>query len=459
MNITLSGAVCILLFAALVFRCKFRLYALVTMPLCMILLRHFQFFSFYERLDLMLDVDILLLISLCVFLMGYAFGKRLRAGRIERFYSGLSRCVLTDDRIFVSPRAVATYFWVTVFYCAFDLWLNTLLYGSLESALIRFYAKPTADDFPTILHTIQGFLFKALVVFVFVFRFYLNKLHHRSALFGLTVLLLVLIAVPKGSRGAAVAPFMMLVMADFFSFTFQKGMSIRGKVREYVAIGCISVFLILTLTVIRNIDFDEIEDVYSAVSELNMGDASDSYSQGEGEMLLEDVQRCYTEFGNRVDFLSPFYTLETLVLAPIPRVLMPQKKVSFGNVFNEVKMGGTNLNHPENLVYHGAVGWAAGLAGEGWANGGLFGVVFYALLFGIYSGFCAKMYYHLLTCATPLALLFSLLFFQMSFSFIRGDLLAGYVQGLYPLLILTFLFWTIKHFKKYRIRFKLSPTT
>ena len=64
MNITLSGAVCILLFAALVFRCKFRLYALVTMPLCMILLRHFQFFSFYERLDLMLDVDILLLISL-----------------------------------------------------------------------------------------------------------------------------------------------------------------------------------------------------------------------------------------------------------------------------------------------------------------------------------------------------------------------------------------------------------
>ena len=90
-------------------------------------------------------------------------------------------------------------------------------------------------------------------------------------------------------------------------------------------------------------------------------------------MLLEDVQRCYTEFGNRVDFLSPFYTLETLVLAPIPRVLMPQKKVSFGYVFNEVKMGGTNLNHPENLVYHGAVGWAAGLAGEGWANGGLFG--------------------------------------------------------------------------------------
>ena len=233
----------------------------------------------------------------------------------------------------------------------------------------------------------------------------------------------------------------------------------RGKVKEYVTIGCFSAFLILTLTVIRNIDFDEIEDVYSTVSELNMGDASDSYSQGEGEMLLEDVQRCYTEFGNRVDFLSPFYTLETLVLAPVPRVLMPQKKVSFGYVFNEVKMGGTNLDHPENLFYHGAVGWAAGLAGEGWANGGLFGVVFYALLFGIYSGFCAKMYYHLLTYATPLALLFSLLFFQMSFSFIRGDLLAGYVQGLYPLLILTFLFWTVKYFKKYRIRFKLFPTT
>jgi hypothetical protein len=76
-----------------------------------------------------------------------------------------------------------------------------------------------------------------------------------------------LIAVPKGSRGAAVAPFIMLVMADFFSFTFLKGVSMRGKVKEYVTIGCFSAFLILTLTVIRNIDFDEIEDVYSTVSE------------------------------------------------------------------------------------------------------------------------------------------------------------------------------------------------
>ena len=54
---------------------------------------------------------------------------------------------------------------------------------------------------------------------------------------------------------------MMLVMADFFSFTFLKGVSMWGKVKEYVTIGCFSVFLILTLTVIRNIDVDEIEDV------------------------------------------------------------------------------------------------------------------------------------------------------------------------------------------------------
>lgn len=446
MNITLSGYLSIFLFILLVVHCRFRLYALVTMPLCMILLRQFQFFSFYERLDLLPEVDYLLLFSFCLFLLGYAIGKRLRARRVERFYTNLSHSMLTDDRIFISRRYIKSYFLITVFYCVFDLWLNTQLYGSLENALIRFYAKPANENFPSFLVTAQLFFYKALVVFIFVFRFYLNKYHQKSGLLGVAVLLLVLIAVPKGSRGAVVAPMVLLVTADFFSFTFLKGISIKSKIKEYAVIGLGSLFLILSLTVIRNINFEDIHDVYTAVSELNLGEAGDSYSEGEGELLLSDVQRSYTEFGHRVPFLSPFYTLETLILAPVPRILMPSKKVSYGYVLNEVKLGGKSLD-PKVLNYHGAVGWAAGLAGEGWANGGLFGVVFYALLFGLYSGFCSKMYYKLLENSTPISLLFALLFLQMSFSFIRGDLLAGYVQGLYPLLIITFLLCFIRYSK------------
>lgn len=453
MNITLVGGACIFLFVVLLVHSRFRLYALVTMPLFMILLKYFNFFGSYERMKLLWEVNVLLFFSFCLFLLGYSIGKHLRSRRIEHFYINLSSCVWADDRVFISRRCVNAYFVFTVIYCIFNLWLNTQLYGSLENALIRFYGKAQADDFPSVLITIQGGLSTALMSFVFVFRFYFNKYHQKSYMFYFTVLLLVLIAVPSGSRGAAVYPMVLLVMADFFSFTLLKGVSIRRKLKEYIFISGFSLFLFLSLSMIRNIDFEDINDVYTAVSELNMREAGESYSEGEGELILEDVQRCYMEFGNNVPFLSPFYTLETLVLAPIPRVLMPDKKVGFGNVLNEVKLGGSSLD-PEIIGYYGTTSWAAGLAGEGWANGGLFGVVFYALLFGLYSGFCANMYYKLLQHATPLSLLFALLFFRMTYNFIRGGLLPGYAQGIYPLLIMTLLSCFIRHIRKYRIRFR-----
>ena len=453
MNITLNGIICILLLVILVVHCKFRLYALATMPLCMILLKQFQFFGYYERLDLLAEVDYLLLFSFCLFLAGYAIGKRLQLIGIERFYTDLSHSVLTNDKIFISNRYINAYLLFVIGYCIFDLWLNTQLYGSLGNALTRFYAKPMDDDFPSFFKTTQGFLRKALTVFIFVFRFYLNKYHQKSIIYGITVLLLVLIAIPAGSRGAAITPMLLVIVADIFSFTFLKGISMRDRIKEYIIIGSLSIFLFLSLTMIRGIDFEDVQDVYEAVSELNMQEASDSYSEGEGDLILSDVQFSYKKFGKEVPFLSPFYTLETLLLAPVPRIIMPSKKVSYGYVLNEIKLGGTSLD-PKVLNYPGAVGWAAGLTGEGWANGGFWGVIFYALLFGFYSGFCSRMYYKLLKKTTPLSLLFALLFFQMSFNFIRGDLLAGYAQGIYPLFITTFIFYITKYFKRYKFSMK-----
>lgn len=451
MNLTLSGGLCLLLLFILAFHCRFKLYVLLTMPLFMVLLTHLRYFGVYGEMDLLPEVDWLLLLSLFIFLIGYAGGQKMRAKRMTSFYTRLSCSMLTDDRIFIARRSINIYLFLTIFYCIFDLWLNTQLYGSLENALIRFYAKPMNEDFPSFFKTILGFFYKALIVFIFVFRFYFNKYRIKSFTLSIIVALLVLIAIPRGSRGALVYPMVLLVVADFFSFTFLKGVSIRAKLKEYIVVGVLSISLILSITVIRNTDFEDIADVYEAVSQLNLGDASDTYSKGEGDLLLQDVQRSYAEFGHKVPSLSPFYTLETLLLAPLPRFLYPQKKVSYGYVLNEIKLGGRSLD-PSVLIYHGAVGWAAGLAGEGWANGGLFGVVFYALLFGFYAGFCSKMYYSLLRNGSPLSLLFSLLFFMMTFSFIRGDLLAGFVQGLYPLLIITFFFVVLRRLKKCKIK-------
>lgn len=449
-NITFGGVVCVLLFIVLAFHCRFKLYSLVTMPLFMILFTYYRYFGYYHSLNLHFDVNLLLLFSLFLFLFGYVLGKRLKIKKLGLFYTNLTNNVLTDDKIFISRRNINIYLILTVLYCVFDLWINTKLYGSIENALIRFYGKPMDEDFPTFYKTMQGFIYKALIVFIFVFRFYFNKYNVKYVAFYIAITLLVLIAIPRGSRGAVVFPLALLVAADLFSLTLLKGLTIWRRLKEYLIISGLSVVLILSLTVIRNVNYDDISDLYEAVSSLEMEEAADSYSKIEGDLLLHDVQQCYMEYGHRVPFLSPFYTLETLLVAPIPRVLMPEKKVSFGYVLNEVKNGGTSLD-PKVLYYPTAVGWAAGIAGEGWANGGLIGLIFYSILFGIYAGICSKMYYVLIISNTPSSILFALLFYQMSFSFIRGDLLSGFVQGVYPLLIITFLLLFVSKMKCFKI--------
>ena len=182
-----------------------------------------------------------------------------------------------------------------------------------------------------------------------------------------------------------------------------------------------------------------------------MGEASEQYEEGEGDLILKDVQFCYQSFGKDVPFLSPVYTLKTILMAMIPRALYPTKPVSFGYVLNEVKLGGNSLD-PMRLNYPGAIDWAAGYAGEGWANGGMTGVTLYAMLFGLLSGICAKMYYLLFKRMTPLSILFGLLFFQFSYGTVRGDLLAGFALSFYPLLILSLLFTFLRWARKFLAR-------
>lgn len=447
MSLTLCGYLCILLMLTMLVRCKFKLYMLPTMPLFMILLSYWRYFAHYERIDLLPEVDVILLYSFVVFLLFYAIGKRLKIRWLEKGYICLSESALVEGNIFTRTKSISIYLLIVILYCIYDLWVNTLLYGSLENALIRFYGKPVESDLPSMLKTSLQFSYKAVVAFLFVFRLYLNKCDRHSNKLYLAVLLLMLIAFPRGSRGALVTPLVMLVTADMFTVTYIKKYSLKRNMKEYVVAATIGIVLMLTLTVVRNVNFEDLSQAYEAISELNLGEAFEKYEKGEGDLILSDTQFCYEKFGKDVPFLSPFYTLKTLVFAMVPRALMPSKPVSFGYVLNEVKLGGSSLD-PEKLNYPSAVNWAAGYAGEGWANGGMFGVTFYAVIFGLLSGVCSKMYYLLFKRMTPLSVLFALLFFGFSSGTVRGDLLAGFALNFYPLLILTLLFAFIKWTRK-----------
>lgn len=413
----------------------------------MILLSYWRFFAYYKELNLLPVVDLILLYSFIVFLVFYAIGKRLKIHWLEKQYANLSDSILTEGSYFARSKVIDMYIIIVILYCIYDLWINTLLYGSLESALVRFYGKPVDSDLPSMLKTSLQFFYKGVVAFLFVFRFYLNKYHKPSKRLYWAVLLLMLIAFPRGSRGAVVAPLVMLVTADLFSATYVKSYSFKRNVKEYVIAATVGLVLILTLTVVRNFNFDDISQAYEAISELKLGEASEQYENTEGDLILSDVQFCYEKFGHDVPFLPPFYSLQTIAIAMIPRDLMPSKPVSFGYVLNEVKQGGKSLD-PENLNYPGAICWAAGYAGEGWANGGMFGLTFYAILFGLVSGICAQMYFFLFKRMNPLSVLFALLFFSFASGTVRGDLLSGFALNFYPLLILTVLFTFVRWTKK-----------
>lgn len=443
MNLTLCGYICILLTVLLLYRCKFKVYMLPTMPLFMIFISYWRYFSTYEHLNLSFKVDILLLYSFVCFLMFYSIGKRLKLGWVGRRYISLVNDNVIQGEFFTLPKTLRTYLVIVILYCVYDLWINTLLYGSLESALIRFYGKQVESDLPLMLKTSLQFFYKAVAVFLFVFRFFLNANNKTSIYINITLVLLVLIAIPRGSRGAVATPFMLLITADMFSATYFKGFSLLRRMKAYLWMGGVAIVLMLMLTVVRDIDFEDARQLHEAISEVKLNEASDKYEEGEGELLLSDVQFCIENFGTNVPFLSPFYTFKSLVFAPVPRSLWPSKPVSFGYVLNEVKLGGNSLN-PQIIYYPGAICWAAGYTGEGWANGGLLGITFYSILFGLLSGYCAKMYYILFSKKTPISILLAMLFFYIATGSQRGDMLSAWALTVYPLLIITFILVSFK---------------
>lgn len=448
MNLTFCGYLSILLMLFMVVRCKFRIYMLPTMPLFMITVAYWNFFSRYKTLDLLFEVDVILLYSFICFLVSYAIGKHLKVKRLENNINGLVDSFTITGEYFIKPRVINVYLLIVVIYCIYDLWINTLLYGSLESALIRFYGKPVESDLPSMLKTTLQFLSRGVVVFLFVFRFFLNKYNQSSKTIYIAVFLLMLISFPRGSRGALLGPFLMLLTADIFSVTYQKGFSFFRNMKQYLLIGGSGLALALVLTMIRNVDFEDLSQAYEALQEVKLDSAASKYEESEGELILAEVQNCYTCFGKQVPFLSPFYSLGTIVFGPIPRALWPSKPISFGYVLDGVKRNG-KIESPEYFNMNGAVGWAAGYAGEGWANGGVVGVTLYSVLFGLLSGVCAKLYYILFRKGTPVSILLALLFFTIATGSQRGDLLAAVALTVYPLLLIIFVLVGIKKMSRF----------
>lgn len=444
LSFTYVGIGCIFILLLMLIKAKFNIARLITWPLFMICFAYYQFFGKAQHVLITNRTEFILLLSFVIFLSSYSLSKKIKLKNKTNLIDNIVNRIQIDINLFTKNKFINIYTIVVICYCFIDLYINSILYGSLEAALIRFYSKPIDDTKFIILKNILNILYTLILGFIFIFRYSYNINGIKKRRIYISVLLLVFIAIPRGSRGAAISPLILIFMADCFAANYY-GFKFKKNIVEYFIIIFTSITLILSLTVIRDINFEDIKDVTDKLQNFSYKSSSEAYSGGEGDLMISDSQFCFENFGTRLPFLSPIYTLYSITVSPIPRFLYPNKPVTFGLILNEAKLGGTNLSVSHTI--DGQVAWAAGIAGEGWANAGYLGVIFYSIIFGIYGGFCSQIYYRLIKSPNIIAVLFALLFYQASASYIRGDLQSGTMQILIPLFILIIILKTYLLFR------------
>ncbi|WP_291585019.1 O-antigen polymerase [Bacteroides sp.] len=447
-NITYAGYIALFIIFLLLIKLRGKFYLLPTFPLAVICLSFYNFFGHFSVTEVTLKTEILLLISFVVFIWAYSVARRWKYYKVINFINHFVNREKTSSELLVTRKAIYTYIVIVLFYCCFDLWLNSYIYGSLESALTRFYAKRPIIEVPNILITFQGFFLKAITAFIFIFRYYYNYYGKKTFLLYIAVLLLVLIAFPKGSRGATITPIMFILFADLFSKKLFLNFSLIKKAREYIVLCGFIFALFLSLTFIRGVDFEDLSSAVEVLKDLKLDEGAEEFSKHEKDLMIQDLQFTFDSFGERYSFIGLFYTLNSIIVNPIPRFLFSGKPVGFGTLLTEAKFGSGDFSvkHLETLN----TGFAVGVAGEGWANSGLIGLIFYSILLGLYSGFFSRLFFVYIKSNNFVALVFALLFFQASFSFIRGDLQSGVIQSIYPIIIMFFIVTIF--FRKKRLR-------
>lgn len=434
-NLTWAGAIALILLFFYIIKWKFNIYRLFSSPIIIILFSFFNYFGKYSDVNFSNENNSLLAFSFCVFIVTFWITQKSKLTAFDKDLIRLPNRVNIYGSTLVSKKGKIFLLSFCIIYIVVDLYLNSIIYGSLYRALLRFYSAQMTDQSYGTIKNLLSFIYKGAIAVLFIYRYYDDVYNKKTRIVNICAVLLFLIAIPRGSRGAMVAPFITLITADIFAKRYFNK-SLKRQFKQYILFGFLGISSFLMLTAIRSVKFNSFDDLVLAVKMTSISEGADGYASREGDLMINDTKLCFDKFGKEVSFLSPFYTFNSIMVSFIPRTLYTTKPVSFGFLLNAVKEGKYySLGQPEKLYYPGAIDWAAGIAGEGYANGGIIGIIFYSVLFGIISGKCSKYYYKLITSKKVASTLLGLLFFQMSASFIRGSLQSTFTPSLYTILL------------------------
>ncbi|WP_027385700.1 hypothetical protein [Chryseobacterium gregarium] len=413
------------------------------------------FFGIKKDLELNEESEFLLLLSFIIFISTVYLVRKRQHRKIVGFINRKNKAF---HKFLIKPlqsKQQLYLFLVVLLYVVLDFSFNTWLYGSFDKAVTRFYYRqPEREDIPTFLTIILFSLYSLSSLIIFVLSYNNARFKTNSLYLNLSFFALALAAFPRGTRGAIISLLIIIILANIIVGIRNNKLGIKNLFFNIKLLFPVTIviFTFLALSSIRNKEIDNLEMLQQTISEMDFSQSQKEYNTSEGDLLLTDYNKCIETFGSSVEFLPIDYTLKAVLFNPIPRSLWKDKPVGFGVALTEVKFGGQNFDY-EHLAEHK---WAnaAGIAGEGWANEGILGLILYSILMGLYAGILTKIVDTFLLSDNYVSLLIALLCFLASLLTVRGDILSGITQGFYPILFFMIILVVVQPFVQYKYKFR-----
>ena len=377
------------------------------------------------------EVELLNLLAFVVFLSAFGFALSLlpvgRAARILTF-SWPRPCRFDAVVAPMSRKACLFLALVPLAFCAFATFVGIVIYGSLERALVHFYVGVREKEVSAWLARLSNSLYSVSVLCLFLLRRD-SAMHARKFakwLVWSSVALISIAVIPTGTVGYLTKMWIALLIAD--ALARMKGVGKRGVRADLIGVGAAVVMAAVILLALRGSAFDSPSDVLEAIDDVTVSNGFHGIGGGH-DILNEKVGRCLELFGNDGQDYLWGHTFYSIAVNPIPREWWPGKPIGFGRLlaledfesreYGQAELAGTSF--------------AAGLAGEGYANGGLAGVVVMSIAFGLICGLAGKIALVAFRSDNAIHVGLGLLYLQAATAFVRGDMLSAWGGSIYPI--------------------------
>ncbi len=425
--ITLTGILSLVFLAVLFLRNG--LVRNLTSPYTFICVAFFRFFGFpTDDSTMNVWIDCANLLAFVSFSTAYFVAQDGTTGNATRFFQRLCPST-TKPGTTIAPfgqTKILVCLVLLACYVLLNFWVASVRYGGLDKALVRFYSSYEIEQVSPWLMRISYNGYNLALLLVFVLR--LNHVTCKRGFTAYWVALgaILLVAIPQGSAGRLLTVGYVVLLADCIS-AWQTGRTPRVRISSAVVVGCLVLSASVLLS-IRGRVFDSPGDVVDLIRSGEMDLESEALGAvGTSHTLVQDyVGFSLTTFGESEPFLW-FHTPYTILVNPIPREIWPSKPLSFGATLLELQ----GSSYEES-----GVSFAAGLAGEGYANGGHLGIVVLSVVVGFMCGKAAKYALVAFRLQSYASILVGILLFKFSTSFVRGDMLSAWTQNVYPLVML-----------------------